>query len=308
MNSKAGARRPTLEGIVPILSMPFDDEDRIDDQGLVDQVDFLLAFPVAGIGIGFGSEIFRLTDEERDRSVEIVAKTIAGRCPLMVGVGANSIQAVRQRAVAAARAGANLLMVTPPGFVQPSAGQLVEYFGEVRRATGLPLVIQDAPALTGVNMPPELLAAVADGVENVVALKLESQPSALKVESVVKLVPENIVVLGGAGGIDFYHELERGARGSAPSAALPELFVSVWRLYNAGDAAGARTLFNRYLPILSLGSRSLDTFLHLQKEILRRRGILRSARLRQPSERPDPVLMTELDQLWDLDPLLAVHA
>jgi hypothetical protein len=41
----------------------------------------------------------------------------------------------------------------------------------------------------------------------------------------------------------------------------------------------------------------MDTFLFVQKEILRRRGVLPSARMRMPSERIDPIFLTELDAM-----------
>ena len=109
-------------------------------------------------------------------------------------------------------------------------------------------------------------------------------------------------MLGGAGGLDFVHELERGARGRIPGAAFPEVFVRVWELHRRGQRDEARGLFNRYLPLLALSSRNRDTFLFIQKEILRRGGILRSARLRAPCAQPDAALLAELDALLrDLD-------
>ena len=52
-----------------------------------------------------------------------------------------------------------------------------------------------------------------------------------------------------------------------------------------------------YKPLLVLSARTADTFLYTQKEILHRRGIIPSARLRAPSERIDADLARELDVL-----------
>jgi dihydrodipicolinate synthase/N-acetylneuraminate lyase len=71
----------------------------------------------------------------------------------------------------------------------------------------------------------------------------------------------------------------------------------VLRLYREGELDGARRLFNRYLPLLVLAQRSLDTFLWVQKEILRRRGVLSETYMRDPSERLEPGLRTDLDAL-----------
>ncbi|HKG25174.1 MAG TPA: hypothetical protein VKB09_05955, partial [Thermomicrobiales bacterium] len=64
-----------------------------------------------------------------------------------------------------------------------------------------------------------------------------------------------------------------------------------------GNLPATRSLFNRYLPLLSLSARTTDTFLFTQKEILRRRGILPAATMRHPSERVDAHYLRELDAL-----------
>jgi 4-hydroxy-tetrahydrodipicolinate synthase len=148
-------------------------------------------------------------------------------------------------------------------------------------------------------MADALLAQLAREIALVVAIKVESLPPAPKVGAVVAGVGAEASVLGGAGGIDFVHELERGARGTIPGAALPELFVAVWRLFRTGQVSTARSLFNRHLPLLALSARTSDTFLWTQKEILRRRGVLSTARLRAPCEVVDAEYGRELDALLD---------
>lgn len=291
-----------LDGIIPILSMPFADDEAIDVADLLAQIDFLVGLGVQGIGFGFGSELFRLTEAERDETVAVAARHVAGRLPVVVGVGANSTPAAVQRAAAARDAGADVLMVTPPAIVQPSPEDVFAYYDRIARAVDLPIIVQDAPGMVGTQMSPALLSRLASEIERVVAIKVEALPTAPKVGAVATLVGEAASVLGGAGGLDFFHELERGASGTIPGAAFPELFVRVWELHRGGQRAEARTLFNSFLPLLSLSSRDLDTFLFVQKEILRRRGVLCSARLRSPCVAPDAPLLAELDALLgDLD-------
>lgn len=291
-----------LDGIIPILSMPFADDEAIDVADLLAQVDFLVGLGVQGIGFGFGSELFRLTEAERDETVAVAARHVAGRLPVVVGVGANSTPAGIQRAAAARDAGADVLMVTPPAIVQPSPEDVFAYYDRIARAVDLSIIVQDAPGMVGTQMSPALLSRLASEIERVVAIKVEALPTAPKVGAVATLVGEAASVLGGAGGLDFLHELERGASGTIPGAAFPELFVRVWELHRGGQRAESRTLFNGFLPLLSLSSRDLDTFLFVQKEILRRRGVLCSARLRSPCVAPDAPLLAELDALLgDLD-------
>jgi 4-hydroxy-tetrahydrodipicolinate synthase len=199
--------------------------------------------------------------------------------------------------VAAREAGADVLMVTPPALVGPSPDDLTTYYRRVAAASGLPVMVQDAPSMTGVEMSPATLARLATEIDAVVAIKVEALPPAPKVGLVAELAGDAATVLGGAGGLDFYHELGRGARGTIPGAGCPEQFVRVWRLFARGDREAARCHFNRLLPLLTLSGRTMDTFLFVQKELLRRRGVIPNTTLRSPWAQPDPVLLTELEAL-----------
>ncbi len=287
--------RPT--GIHPILSMTFRDDHRIDHEGLVAQAEFLIGTGVDGIGIGFGSEIYRLTDAERDAALTAVASAVNGRVPIICATSAHSTAATIERSHAAQAAGASTLMITPPGMAALQPDQVFTHYAAVAGAIGLPIIVQDAPSFSGVAMPEALLERLAVEIDEVVAIKIEALPPAPKVGKIVDRVGDAAVVLGGAGGIDFIHELERGAAGTIPGAALPELFLAIHRAFEAGRKADARALFNRFAPLGYLTWRSTDTFLFTQKEILRRRGIIPNANMRAPSEAIDPTYMRELDTL-----------
>jgi 4-hydroxy-tetrahydrodipicolinate synthase len=254
---------------------------------------------VTAVGIGFGSDIVRMTESERDLLVRAACDAAAGRVRVLSSAGGNSIRAGLVRAEAAVRAGASILMVVPPGASSaPSVADLVEYYTAIAAETGVPVMVQDAPGFTGTTMSAELLARLGREVPGVEALKIETVPPAPKVGAVAALDHGSAAVLGGAGGLDFYHELERGADGTVPGAGLAELFLEVQRLHRSGSRDAARRLFNRYLPILSIPNRGLDAFFAAQLRILERRGLVRSTRLRAPAN-VDPQLAGEVDAVLD---------
>jgi 4-hydroxy-tetrahydrodipicolinate synthase len=190
-------------------------------------------------------------------------------------------------------------MVVPPSASSaPTVGDLVAYYTAIAAETGVPVMVQDAPGFTGTPMSAELLARLGREVRGVEAVKIETVPPGPKVGAVAALDHGRAAVLGGAGGLDFYHELERGADGTVPGSGLAELFLEVQRLHRAGSRDAARHLFNRYLPILSIPNRGLDSFFAAQLRILERRGLIRSTRLRAPAN-VDPLLVGEIDTLLD---------
>jgi len=294
----AGAR-PALAGITPILATPYREDGRIAFDDVERQVDHLAGLAVTAIGIGFGSDILRLTDAERDALVRAVAGTAAGRRPVLASAGGNSVRSALDRAAAIVEAGADILMVTPPGASSsPTPAALADYYAAIGRETGRPIVVQDAPALTGTAMSAAFLAGLGRDITEVAAIKIETMPPAPKVGDVAALPHGDAAVLGGAGGIDFYHELERGADGTVPGVAMAELFVAVAARHAAGDRDGARRLFHRYLPLLSIATRGGDTFFAVQLAILERRGIVRRTAIRPPSD-VDPRLGAEVTTLLD---------
>jgi len=147
-------------------------------------------------------------------------------------------------------------------------------------------------------MSAELLARMGREIPGVDALKIETVPPAPKVGAVAAIEHGQAAVLGGAGALDFYHELERGADGTVPGVGMAELFIAVQARHRAGDRDGARRLFNRYLPLLAVRARSLDTFFAAQLRILARRGIVRRTAIRPPAS-VDPLLAGEVDALLD---------
>jgi len=283
-----------VEGVIPVLPMPFDEDGEIEVAELRRVTEFLLGQPVRAIAFGFASEVSRLTDVERDLALRVVADAVRGAVPVVATIQAQSTLALLRRAEAALENGATMLMVTPPAGGPFAPDDVVAHFDALDRRTGTPTIIQDAPALSGVETSVAVLARLATEVPGVVAVKIEAAPTAPKVSALVEALGSSASVLGGAGGLDLVNELERGASGVMPGAAFPELFARVIEHHRAGRRDDARALLNRMLPLLLLGTRGHDTYCHVQKAILVRRGVLHHVRTRPPSQPLDRALAREL--------------
>lgn len=289
----------SLHGVVPILMTPVLEDGEIAWDDLRREVEFLIAQGVSAYGFGFGSEVFRLTEAELDAALEIVVRQTAGRAQVIANVQAGSTRAAVERAHAARAIGADAVMIPPPAFSAPDPQALFHHYETVARTVGIPIVVQDAPGMSGIELAPELLLRLGHEIEQVVALKVEAEPSAPKIGRIVRGLDSDVAVLGGGAGLDLLHELRRGAHGTMPGAALADAFLRVWRLHREERRKEARREFDRLLPLLVLGTRSLDTFLFVEKEILRRRGVFSTARLRLPAQPPEAELGAELDRLLD---------
>jgi len=304
--------RILLSGVVPILMTPVLENDEIGWDDLCREVDFLISHGIRAFGFGFGSEVFRLTDAERDDALDVVVQHTAGRAHVIANVVAGSTAAAVRRAEMAKAKGAAAVMLPAPVFSSVDQAALFTHYATVAETVDLPIVVQDAPAMSGTELGTDLLARLARELEQVVALKIESEPSAPKIGRLVAELKGEATILGGGAGLDFVHELDRGSDGTMPGPALADWFQRVWRLHREGQADEARDVFQRLLPLLVLALRSMDTFLFVEKEILRRRGVVTTARIRLPVRPPEPALLVELDSLLEqlelglwIDPSLA---
>jgi len=277
-----------LSGVVSILVTPFDDDDRLDLPSLARVVEYTVGLGVHGVGIGLASEYLALSDQECVAVAGTVVRTVAGRVPVMMSCGRPSTSATVALAQEIEAQGVDALMVLPPYVMGPSARGIEAHYRAVAAAITTPIVVQDAPALSGVSLAPEVLARLVREVEFIQYLKIETVPPAPKIGEVARLlhgVPQaDTALIGGGGGLYLVDELRSGAHATMPGCAYADVFVRIWDRYVAGDLAGARQALRDALPLLVLCNQSLAAFIGTQKEWLFRAGLIASPRLRAPAD------------------------
>jgi len=90
-----------------------------------------------------------------------------------------------------------------------------------------------------------------------------------------------------------------------PACDTPDAHAAIWNAHERGDVEEARRVFNRLLPLMNM--QSLYPF-QLYKEVLKRRGVIRSAKIRNYFQTPlDTIDHRELDViLSDIEDLLVI--
>lgn len=283
----------TMKGIFPILLTPFDDDGRIDEESLRSEVEFNLAAGVHGLGLALGSELLKMTEEERQRVTKIVVDQVRGRVPVVVNTGAQSNVVAALYSRQAEELGASAVMCMPPS-MGVSGSEMRSYFKAISDAVRVPVWIQDT---TYVVVPAGVIRQIADESERVRYAKIESAPNPLKVQEAVQQAGHLITVFGGSAGTYFVEELARGGVGTMPWPSTPEVFVKIWNRWQAGDKDGARETFEReLLPILRVSSTGVRLGHTINKEILKRRGVIKSAHVRAPSDPLDALAEHELSE------------
>ena len=282
-----------MQGIIPIVFVPFTETGEVDDAGLRAVVRFELEGGADGIGVGgFASEAYKLTDAERFRTASIVAEEVAGRVPLVIGLAAGSSEA----AVAQTRELRHLepaaFMVLPPATMTYAPQSLVEHYLRLADASPAPLMVQHSPHIPQyghVALEVAHLAAMASGSGNIAAFKIEGPGAPERMRALQGLIPAAVKLFGGVGGISFLEELEVGVAGVIPGVGFNEVFHEAWAAWGAGDRARVRETLTRHQPLVeAVSGKGHEFSLHARKRLAQRAGLISSARVRHPSVAPSP--------------------
>jgi 4-hydroxy-tetrahydrodipicolinate synthase len=187
-------------------------------------------------------------------------------------------------------------MAMAPPSLRDDAGALADYYRRIADAE-LPIILQNAPPPAGCGLSPERVIELASAIAAIEYVKEETLPCGQRITRLLAAAPPNLRgVFGGAGGRYITDELARGACGTMPACELVDLHVEQFRCHRAGDAAGVRRWYNRMLPLLNYQA----VFrMAMTKEVLRRRGILRSTHVRAAGPVPDAQDVAELAIMLD---------
>jgi 4-hydroxy-tetrahydrodipicolinate synthase len=285
-------------GCIPIVVTPFDESFAVDERSLRAQVDFLIEAGVHGLATpAIASEGYKLTDAERDRVIRVVIEAANGRVPVIASADGNGTDVAVARARSAAACGASALMVLPPMFVKPDPAGVENYYLRVADAGGVPVMVQDAPQLTGYAIGVDSLERMFAANPLISSVKLEGLPSGGKTAAVIARLGGAMTVFAGWGGLSFWEGLQRGASGCMPAANLGPALTAVYELFMSGHVDEAAIAFDRTVPLVSWSMQSIDLSIWCAKESLVRAGVFRSATMREPATPPDEVMRAEFARL-----------
>ena len=289
-------------GVFIIAPTPFDDAGAVDAASTDSLVDFYLDRGIDGITIlGVLGEAPKLSGAERRAFMGQVLRRVDGRVKVVVGAsdaGTDNLVDFARDAMAAGAAG---LMIAPvPGL--RTDDQVYGYWATVLERLGpdVPVCYQDYPQTTTVVTSVPVLNRLVDAFPNLVMLKHEESPGLAKITALRDTAESDgrrrVSILVGNGGLHLPQELRRGADGAMTGFAYPEMLVEVCAKFFAGAVEEAEDLYDAYLPILR-HEQQLGFGLAIRKEILRRRGAIRSARVRHPGPALAAADHRELDGL-----------
>jgi 4-hydroxy-tetrahydrodipicolinate synthase len=242
--TRSGAR--TWSGIWLPLVTPFR-AGEVDVEALRALTEHYVGSGIAGfVALGTTGEAALLSESERATVMQTICDTVAGRLPVLAGVGGVDTREFVRQIQSFERWDVTGFLVSAPAYLCPTQAGIEWHFQQIAHATKRPIVIYDVPHRTGVSIEPETVRRLA-ALENVVAIKA----CASQHFGALGNVPINVLC-----GTDeaFLDCLISGGHGGILASAhvCADLLIEVQALMQAGKAGTACHLFTQLRPVLKL--------------------------------------------------------
>lgn len=240
-----------LRGVLTALSTPFAQDETLDVETLKLIVDRSIDGGVDGVvAAGSTGEVGALSSEERLLLIETVIRQANGRVPVIANTGATSTAEAIRLSQAAEKLGADVLMLVTPYYEPLTLEETVTYIKDVARSVTIPVMLYNIPAVTGVNLDPATVRALAEEVPNIKYIK----DSSANWEQALQLIHHHSDVIGTFIGWDvyLYSALVEGAAGVMAGTAnvVPKEIVEVSRRISEGDLQGALEQWKKVYPVI----------------------------------------------------------
>lgn len=150
-----------MEGIITPIITPHHDDGSIDVPAFDEMTEYLIDAGVHSLVVGGSTgEVYAQTMDERVELAKHAVDVVAGRVPVIMGVGATRTEEAIELGLAARDAGADAILVNSPPYAVPTDQENALHALRIDRAVGLPIMLYNYPGRTGTDMGREYLERV----------------------------------------------------------------------------------------------------------------------------------------------------
>lgn len=267
-------------GMMPAVTTKFTEDGGLDAAEMERCFALQIAAGNAGlITCGTLGEGNMLSQDER-LEVLRVAKSVAGRKPVLLTISEPGTREACALAARAARAGADGLMVVPSPIYATNRAETIANLNAIAAAGGLPVMIYSNRVGYRVDVTPEMMVELAAN-PLMVAIK-ESSDDIRRATEIFNLLGNRFKVLTGVDNLGL-EAILMGCDGwvSGVSIAFPAENQAIYDLARAGRMDEARAIYRWMRPLLDL---DVSTFLVQQIKLAEVIAIGSTERVRAPRQ------------------------
>ena len=240
--------REQLRGTGVALVTPFQSDFSVDYPALERIIDFVIEGGVEYIvTMGTTGETPTLSRQEKKEIVQFTYNKIAGRVPVVVGIGGNNTAELIKELESFPLEKSVAVLSASPYYSKPSQEGLFQHYKALAGASPKPLLLYNVPGRTGRNVSAATTIRLAREVPNIAGIKEASGDMAQCME-LLRDRPENFLIVSGDDALAF-PQIAVGMDGviSVAANSFPSGFTEMVRMALRGDLKGAKALNDKLI-------------------------------------------------------------
>ena len=290
-----------MRGLIPSLNTPFDASGELHDASLRRLVEHTVTSGCNGmLGLAVAGEFASMSMDEKVTFVEIVAEQNHHRIPFIVSVTASDIADSLALARQAARAGADGICLQVPDC--ESRKDRIVILEKVADSGPPILMIQDLDWM-GNGLGLDEIVEMYHQIEKFSWLKIETAFAGPKYTAVMDATEGRLNVCGGWTVMQLMDALDREVHGFMPTG-LEAVYRDIYNLYQNRDFKGARSRFERLLPVLAFSNQHIEVSIRFFKSLRKAEGLFISDHCRAPMRTLDAIQKKQSEHALKLALLL----
>lgn len=286
-----------LDGIYAAALTPFNSDESLDLDGVQAIISNAKKQKLNGVYVGGSTgEAFMMSVSERMAALEASADAGEKDLTLIAHVGSIRTQDCCALAKSAKQNGYDAISAVTPFYYPLSFDALLEHYRQIiDAADGIPMVVYNFPAMSGVKLSAEQISQLMN-LENVVALK-QTSGDMYQMEQLTSAYPEKTIF----NGFDevFLAGQMAGAKGGIGSTynVMGHRYSNILRALECNDIETAKAeqyMANRVIDVLC----DVGVFAGL-KYILKAKGVIKTDKVRRPLMQLTAGQKKQVDSLFE---------
>ena len=244
--------REKFTGTGIAIVTPFQEDGSIDWESYSQLIEFWISSKVEYLVVlGTTGESATIHGAEKQEVFSFVAREVAGRLPLMAGIGGNDTHEVVEAITSFDLKGYDAILSVSPYYNKPNQEGIFQHYKALDAATPLPIMMYNVPSRTGMSVTAATQLRIARELKNIFGTK-EASGNFDLLNQLIKNKPDDFLVVSGDDPITL-QMIAQGADGviSVVANAYPKDFSEMVRLCLQGDFKKAAPLHYKYIDIIS---------------------------------------------------------
>lgn len=244
--------RAKFTGTGIAIVTPFNADGKIDWDSFSKLIEFWIKGRVEYLVVlGTTGESATVHGAEKQEVFSFVKEKVAGRLPIVAGIGGNDTQEVTEAFRSFDLSGYDAILSVSPYYNKPNQEGIFQHYKALDAATPLPIIMYNVPGRTGQSVTAETQLRIAHECKNIFATK-EASGNFDLINQIIKNKPADFMVISGDDPITL-QMIAGGAEGliSVVANAYPEDYSEMVRLCLKGEFEKARLLHYKYIDIIS---------------------------------------------------------